>query len=83
MAYSMPLSLTTLSDVSKCDAIKLNICARIHQLPRSTLSAVLHHDGERAGLGLVSMNVMHATLTCTYLTTIQSPCHTPNASVAE
>jgi len=29
MAYSMPLGLMTLSDVSKCDAIKLNICKRV------------------------------------------------------
>ena len=40
MAYSMPLGLLTLSDVSKCDAIKLTICKRIHRLPRSASSAM-------------------------------------------
>ena len=58
----------TLSDVSKCDAIKLNICKRIYKLPRSTPSAMIHQDRERAGLGLTSMNMMYAKLTCTYLT---------------
>jgi len=67
MAYSMPLGLMTLSDVSKCDAIKLNICKRIYKLPRSTPSAMIHQDRERAGLGLTSMHVMYAKLTCTYL----------------
>ena len=51
MAYSMPLGLMTLSDVSKCDAIKLNICKRVYKLPRSTLSAMIHQDRERASLG--------------------------------
>ena len=68
MAYSMPLGLMTLSDVSKCDAIKLNICKRIYKLPRSTPSAMIHQDRGRAGLGLTSMSVMYAKLTCTYLT---------------
>ena len=67
MAYSMPLGLMTLSDVSKCDAIKLNICKRMYKLPRSTPSAMIHQDRERAGLGLTSMHVMYAKLTCTYL----------------
>ena len=67
MAYSMPLGLMTLSHVSKCDAIKLNICKRIYKLPRSTPSAMIQQDRERAGLGLTSMHVMHAKLTCTYL----------------
>ena len=66
MAYLMPLGLMTLSDVSKCDAIKLNICKRIYKLPRSTPSAMVHQDRERAGLGLTSMHVMYAKLTCTY-----------------
>ncbi len=68
MSYSMPLGLMTLSDISKCDAIKLNICKRIYKLPRSTPSAMIHQDREHAGLGLTSMNVMYAKLTCTYLT---------------
>ncbi len=29
---------------------------------------MIHQDRERAGLGLTSMNVMYAKLTCTYLT---------------
>ena len=41
MASSMPLGLMTLSDVSKCDAIKLNICKRISKLPRSTPAAMI------------------------------------------
>ena len=41
MPYSMPLSLMTLSNVSKCDDIKLNICKRINKLPRSTPSAMI------------------------------------------
>ena len=67
MAYSMPLGAMTLSDVSKCDAIKLNICKRMYKLPSSTPSAMIHQDRERAGLGLTSMHVMYAKLTCTYL----------------
>ena len=67
MAYSMPLGLITLSDVSKCNTIKLNICKRIYKLPRSTLSAMIHQDRERAGLGLTSMHVMYAEPVCTYL----------------
>ena len=67
MAYSMPLGLMTLSDVSKFDAIKLNICKRMYKLTRSTSSAMIHQDRERAGLGLTSMHVMYAKLTCTYL----------------
>ena len=59
----MPLGLMTLSDVSKCDAIKLNICKRIYKLPRSTPSAMIHQDRERAGLGLTKMHVMYAKLT--------------------
>ncbi len=68
MAYSMPLGLMTLSDVSKCDGIKLIICKRIHKLPMSTPSAMIHQDRERAGLGLTLKNVIYAKLTCTYLT---------------
>ncbi len=45
-----------------------NISKRIYKLPRSTPSATIHQDRERAGLGLTSMNVMYAKLTCTYLT---------------
>ena len=67
MAYSMPLGLMTPSDVSKCDAIKLNICKRMYKLPRSTPSAMIHQDRECAGLGLASLHVMYAKLTCTYL----------------
>ena len=67
MAYSLPLGLMTPSDVSKSDAIKLNICKRMYKLPRSTPSAMIHQDRERAGLGPTSMHVMYAKLTCRYL----------------
>ena len=49
----------------------------MYKLPRSTLSAIIHQDRERAGLGLTSMHVMYAKLTCTYLTKVQmikAPC---------
>ncbi len=68
MAYSTPMGFKTLSDVSKCDAIKANIRKRICKLPRSMPSAMIHQDRDRAGLGLTSMSVMYAKLTCTYLT---------------
>ena len=67
MACSMPLGLMTLPDVSKCDATKLNICKRICKLPRSTPYAMIHQERQHAGLGLTSMHVMYAKLTCTYL----------------
>ena len=53
--------------VSKGDAIKLKICKRMYKLPRSTPSAMIHQDKERPGLGLTSMHVIYAKLTCTYL----------------
>ena len=68
MAYLMPLGLMTLSDVSMCDATQLSIRERIYKLPRSTPSAMIHQDRERARLGLTSMNLMCVKLTCTYLT---------------
>ena len=68
MAYSTPLGPMTLSDVSKCDAIKLDICKRTYKLLRSMLSAMIHQDKEHAGLGLTSMHVMYAKVTCTYPT---------------
>lgn len=50
MAKSMPLDLMTMSDISKCDAIKLKTCKRLYKIPRSTLSAMIHHERDRAGL---------------------------------
>ena len=41
---------------------------RLYKIPRSTLSAMIHQDRERAGLSLTLMNVMYANLTCTHLT---------------
>ncbi|DBB13418.1 TPA: hypothetical protein ACH3X3_15251 [Trebouxia sp. C0006] len=89
MPYSMPLGLMTLSDVSKCDAIKVNICKRIYKLPRSITSATIHQNREHAGLCLTSMHVMYAKLTCAYLAKALNDkgplgvCHPPDADVAE
>ena len=86
---AMPLGLMTLSDVGKCGAIKPSICKRIYELPKSTTSAMIHQDRERAGLGLTSMHVMYAKLTCTYVTKALNDkgplgvCHPLNAAVAE
>ncbi len=67
----MTLSLMTLLDTSKCDAIKLNSCKRTHKLHRLLSSATSRQDREHAGLSLTFMIVMYTKLTCTYLTNAQ------------
>ena len=56
-------------DISKFDAISIRTCKRISRLPRpvSISSTMVHQDTDQAGLGLPSLTVTHAEVSCRYL----------------
>ena len=66
--YSFPTGCMSLTDVNKFDIIRTRICKKIHRIPQSTPSAMILDDHECAGLGLTSLAVQYAELTCKYLT---------------
>ena len=67
ITYSFGIGCMTELDISMFDAIRTRTCKRINVLPVSTSSAMLHRDTDQAGLGLPSLMVTYAEVSCRYL----------------
>ena len=67
ITYSFAIGCMTELDISKLDAIRTRTCKRINGLPVSTSSAMVHQDTDQAGLGLPSLMVTYAEVSCRYL----------------
>ena len=64
IAYSFAIDCMTELDISKFDAIRTRTCKRLNGLPVSTLSAMVHQDTDQARLGLPSLIVTYAEVSC-------------------
>ena len=67
ITYSLAIGCMTELDTSNSDALRTRTCKRINGLPVSTSSAMVHQDTDQAGLGLPSLMVTYAEVSCAYL----------------
>ena len=67
ITYSFAIGCMTEADINKFDAVRTRTCKKINGMPVCTPSAMVHLDAEQAGLGLASLMVTHAEVSCRYL----------------
>ena len=61
VSYSFPLGTLTEADLGQLDAMYARICKTIYRPPISTPTAMVLEDKNKAGMGLTSLSVTHAS----------------------
>lgn len=65
--YSFAIGCMTEANINKFDAVRTRASKTTNGMPVSTPSAMVHLDIDQAGLGLPSLMVTHAEVSCRHL----------------